>query len=189
MDTLLAHAESTSSTFNYILLSLLGLSSSEIYSHAASHLGIAQTVATLLRALPYHASKGTMVIPASITAKHRVNQEDVFRKGPAAEGLTDAVYEFAVVANDHLLTAREMFKKDGVCRVPREAMPVFLNAVSCLLTSSQLKLMMIFGKIPVENYLRKLEKANFEVFDPKLQLRDGVRLPWQIWRSHYSSTF
>lgn len=71
-----------------------------------------------------------MVIPASITAKHGVNQEDVFRKGPAASGLTDAVYEFAVVANDHLITAREMFKKDGRHSVPKEAMPVFLNAVS-----------------------------------------------------------
>lgn len=130
MDTLLAHAESTSSTLNYILLSILGLSSSESYSHAASHLGVSQTLSTLLRALPYHTSKGTMVIPASITAKHGVNQEDVFRRGPAAEGINDAVYEFAVVANDHLITAREMFKEDGGYRVPTEAMPVFLGAVS-----------------------------------------------------------
>ena len=71
-----------------------------------------------------------MVIPANITAKHHVNHEEVFRRGPAAEGLQDAVYEFAVVANDHLITARETLKNaSGRLDVPREAMPVFLNAV------------------------------------------------------------
>ncbi|KAH8114540.1 isoprenoid synthase domain-containing protein [Phellopilus nigrolimitatus] len=161
MDTLLAHAESTSSTLNYILLSILGLSSSETFSHAASHLGASQMLITLLRALPYHASKGVMVIPASITAKHHVNQEEVFRRGPQA----------SVVANDHLITAREMFKENGRYQVPRETMPVFLNAV------------------PVQNYLKRLEAADFDVFDPKLQLRDSIRLPWQIWRNHLNNTF
>ena len=71
-----------------------------------------------------------MVIPANITAKHHVNQEEVFRRGPEAEGLQDAVYEFAVVANDHLITAREMMKNEkGQVEVERAAMPVFLNAV------------------------------------------------------------
>lgn len=131
MDTLISHAEATASTLNYILLSVLGQSSSETLSHAASHLGVSHTLVTLLRALPYHASKGIMVIPANITAKHHVNQEEVFRHGPAASNIDDAVYEFAVTANDHLITAREMFSEAGVVRVPAEAMPVFVNAVSC----------------------------------------------------------
>ena len=130
LDSLLSHAESTSSTLNYLLLSILDLHSDKLL-HAASHLGTAQTIATLLRALPYHASKGLVVIPASITAKHRVVQEDIIRRGPAALGIDDAVYEFAVVANDHLLTAREMFKEEsGKVHVPDGAMPVFLAAVS-----------------------------------------------------------
>lgn len=131
MDSLLAHAESTSSTLNYILLTILNLSSDTLL-HAASHVGISQTLAILLRALPYHASKGRMVIPASMTAQHHVNQEDVFRRGPEASGIEDAVYEFAVVANDHLITAREMFgqKEGSKMQVPKEAMPVFLGAVS-----------------------------------------------------------
>ncbi|TDL17871.1 hypothetical protein BD410DRAFT_793908 [Rickenella mellea] len=173
MDTLLAHAESTSSTLNYVLLSLLNLSSSETFSHAASHIGVAQTLVTLLRALPYHASKGRMVIPASITAKHGVNQEEVFRRGPEANGIEDAVYEFAVVANDHLLTARGMFKEgeSAKMKVPSEAIPVILGAV------------------PAVNYLSRLEAANFNAFEPKLQTRDSIRLPWQIWRSHFRKGF
>jgi NADH dehydrogenase [ubiquinone] 1 alpha subcomplex assembly factor 6 len=62
-----------------------------------------------------------MVIPAEITAKNGVSQEDVFRKGPAAKGIEDAVFDFATIANDNMITAREMFKE----RVPRDAMPVF----------------------------------------------------------------
>jgi NADH dehydrogenase [ubiquinone] 1 alpha subcomplex assembly factor 6 len=65
-----------------------------------------------------------MVIPAEITAKHGVSQEDVFRKGPAAKGIDDALFEFATIANDNMVTAREMFK-EGTGKTPRDAMPVF----------------------------------------------------------------
>lgn len=119
----MAHAEATASTNYYLLLSLLGLSSDTL-AHAASHLGTAHCISTLLRALPYHASKGRMVIPAEITARHGVSQEEVFRKGPAAKGIDDAVFEFATMANDNITTAREMFK-DSEGKVPRDAMPVF----------------------------------------------------------------
>ena len=72
-----------------------------------------------------------MVIPAEITAKHGVNQEEVFRRGPNAPGIDDAVFEFATVANDHLITAREMFNADGMGgQVPVVALPVFLSGVS-----------------------------------------------------------
>ena len=118
-----AHAESTSSSLLYLLLSLLSLPSSTL-SHAASHLGVAQTFVTLLRGLSFHAKSRRMIIPIEITAKHGVSQEDVFRHGPYAEGIKDAVFEFATVANDHLGTARGMFE-----RVPARAMPVFLAGV------------------------------------------------------------
>lgn len=144
---------------------------SSVLSHAASHLGVAQTFATLLRALPFHAKHGRMVIPAEITAKHGVKQEDVFRYGPQAEGMQDAAFEFATFANDHLITAREKFREEGMeGKVPPRAMPVFLVGV------------------PVANYLGRLEKANFDAFTPSLQLRDW-KLPWQIWRSYYKRVF
>ena len=65
-----------------------------------------------------------MIIPAEVTAKHGVSQEDVFRKGPAANGIDDAVFEFATIANDNMITAREMFK-EGTGKAPRDALPVF----------------------------------------------------------------
>ena len=108
---------------------MLNESSSHTFSHAASHVGVAQTIATLLRALPYHASKRHMVIPAEITARHGLSQEDVFRYGGTAKGLDDAVFELATVANDHLITARDMFKETGG-KVAEAVRPVFLAAVS-----------------------------------------------------------
>ncbi|KAG5221333.1 terpene cyclase [Salix suchowensis] len=123
------HAEATSSTLLYALLSLLTIPSNSLdsLSHAASHVGVAQGIVTLLRGLPYHASKGRMTIPAEITSKHGVSQEEVFRRGKEAKGIVDAVYEFAVLANDHLITARDMLSKLDDGKVPREAVPVFLT--------------------------------------------------------------
>ena len=126
LDSLTSHAESTSSTFLYLQLSLLSLSASSSLSHAASHLGVAQGITTLLRALPYHASQGRMVIPAEITARHGVSQEEVFRRGGQAKGIDDAVFEFATAANDNLQTCMQILKSE---RVPGRAKAVFLNAV------------------------------------------------------------
>lgn len=126
------YAESTSSTLLYLLLNLLHQAHSETFAHAASHVGIAHSFATLLRALPFHATRRRMVIPVEITAKHGVRHEEVFRVGGDAQGIDDAVFEFATVANDHILTARDTFKDAGI---PSEAMPVFLSAVSCILHS------------------------------------------------------
>jgi len=177
MDSLLAHAESTSSTLNYLLLRLLSLHTSDLLSHIASHMGVAQTIATLLRALPYHASQRRMVIPAEITAKHGVNQEAVFRSigsggmdvADNGRKLEEAVFEFATVANDHMLTAREMFKEEGG-KVPAKAMPLFLSM------------------IPVSYFLQRLEAANFNAFEPTLQRKDW-RLPWRVWSGSLNRTF
>jgi NADH dehydrogenase [ubiquinone] 1 alpha subcomplex assembly factor 6 len=176
-----SHAESTASTFLYLLLSLLNLPS-ETLSHAASHLGVAQSLTTLLRALPFHASKGMMVIPAEITAKHGVNQQEVLTKGGSSKGLEDAVFELATIANDHLLTARSVFRGG---RVPEEAMPVFAAAVSripCAVAWAECV------QIPVVSLLGRLEAVNFDVYDSRLQVRDW-KLAWQVWRGYYKRTF
>ena len=139
MDSLTAHAEATTSTHYYLLLSLLGLSSDTL-QHAASHLGIAHCIATHPRALPYHASNGRMAIPVEITAKCGISQENVFRKGPAAKGIEDAVFDFATIANDNMVTAREMFN-EWAGKVPQGAMPVFgAGASDSFVTSTEVQL-------------------------------------------------
>lgn len=52
------------------------------------------------------------------------------RKGPGAQGVDEAVFEFATLANDHMITARSMLKEKGFeGKVPSGAMPVFLAGV------------------------------------------------------------
>lgn len=127
LESLRGYSESTSSTTLYALLHLLSLQKSSEYSHAASHLGLAHSLTTLLRALPFHASQGRLVIPAEITAKHGVSQEEVFRRGGDAAGISDAVYEFACVAKEELDVAREHIEQDG--SIPADVLPVFLSGV------------------------------------------------------------
>ncbi|KAF8555226.1 hypothetical protein OG21DRAFT_1411189 [Imleria badia] len=168
VESMTLHAESTASTFLYLLLSLLNLPSATL-SHAASHLGVAQSFTTLLRAFPFHASKGMMVIPAEITARHGVSQQEVLTKGGTSKALEEAVFEFATIANDNLLTARSVFRETGG-RVPEEAMPVFALA------------------IPVASILGRLEEVDFDVYDSRLQVRDW-KLAFRVWRGYYKRTF
>jgi NADH dehydrogenase [ubiquinone] 1 alpha subcomplex assembly factor 6 len=127
MDSLTSHAEATHSTLLYATLPLFTDNPSSEASHAMSHLGVAHAMMTLLRALPFHASKGVLIIPPQITAKHGLRQEDVFRYGGDAKGIDDAVFEFATAANDNLITAREMFEKAPDRKV---IWPIFMSEVS-----------------------------------------------------------
>lgn len=193
VESLTSHAEATSSSLNYLLLSLLSLHSSDTLAHAASHLGVSQTISTLLRALPYHAANGRMIVPAELTAKHGVNQEQIFRNlenvdKTGQKNLEDAVFEFATVANDHLLTARDMFREfDG--KVPGRAMPLFSSAVRTVVRLRVISVRShVRQQIPVVSYLQRLEVANFNPFDPVLQTKDW-KLPWRVWSSYYRSRF
>ncbi|KAG8832188.1 hypothetical protein FRC17_001782 [Serendipita sp. 399] len=167
VEDLTSHAESTSSTLLYAFLSLLNLSSSSLYSHAASHIGIANSYAILLRALPFQASKRRLFVPAELTAKHGVSQEEVFRLGGDARGISDAVYELACLANDHINTAKSMFEGK---KIPPEVLPVLLTAV------------------PTISYLNRLESSNFHAFEPKLQSRDW-KLPYKLWIAQFRRSF
>ena len=40
----------------------------------------------------------------------------------------------------------------------------------------------------MSNYLKRLEKARFEAFDPTLQRRDGL-LALQVWWNYYRMQF
>ena len=130
-----------------------------------------------------------MVIPAEITAKHGVQQEDVFRHGGDAKGIDEAVFEFATVANDHLITARDMFNEvEG--KVPREAMPVFLAAVSSgpYQWCCRFKLTWVLLQVPAQNFLKRLESVNFDAFHPSLQ-KTYWKLPYLLWTAGGSRTF
>ncbi|EJD42490.1 hypothetical protein AURDEDRAFT_115086 [Auricularia subglabra TFB-10046 SS5] len=163
-DALTTHCESTTSTLLYAQVSLLPNlppSALDTASHVASHVGVAAGLATLLRALPFHAAQRRLVLPVDLTANHGVTHEDVFRHGGDAQGVSDAVFALATVANDHLLTARDMLT-DGI---PDQVAPIIAAP-----------------GVPAALYLERLEKENFNAFAPSLQARDW-KLAWRMWRA------
>jgi NADH dehydrogenase [ubiquinone] 1 alpha subcomplex assembly factor 6 len=96
--------------------------------------------------------------------KHGISSEELIRNGPNAK-LSDVVYDIATRANDQLLTARS-FKND----LPIDAYPVLISA------------------IPVDSFLKKLEKVDFNIFDP-LIYKKQISLPFKIWKSAIFNTF
>lgn len=121
-----SYAEQTQATLLYLTLAALPLSSLTA-DHLASHIGKAAGIVTVLRgvpmavfpqATPSQAASGSssatptppasLPLPLDILADCRVTDESVFRQGPDAPGLRDAVFAVATRAHDHLLTARVM---------------------------------------------------------------------------------
>ncbi|ORZ31174.1 isoprenoid synthase domain-containing protein, partial [Catenaria anguillulae PL171] len=143
IDAIEEYAESTASTLMYLHLELQGVKSLEI-DHIASHLGKAATMATLLRGTPFHLRSRLFYLPADVCASNGVVVEKVIRDGPSDE-LSSAVFELATRANDHIITARTHVEKDGTS-VKGPAMAALLPVV------------------PTSRWLRRLEKADFDLF-------------------------
>ena len=118
----------------------------------------------LLRGTPYQATKRRSYLPLELCSQHKVSQEDVYR-GVVSEGMRDVSFEVAAAAMGHLQEARKLLKQ----------LPPVAAAVMQQGTLAGL-------------YLAALEKAGFNVFDPKLgeggvsPLRRVVALKWNMWR-------
>ncbi|KAI8082412.1 isoprenoid synthase domain-containing protein [Thamnidium elegans] len=153
------YSENTQSSLLYLQLESLGVKDVSA-DHVISHIGKMIGISTFLRSLPFHVSQKRLVLPAEITAKYDIVQENVFRG--EIDGMEDAVYDVATAAYDQLLTARSL-----MAQVPDAAFPALLAAV------------------PHIKYLENLEKSNFNVFDVKLQKKDW-KLPLIMWKSFKS---
>ncbi|KAJ7944782.1 NADH dehydrogenase (Ubiquinone) complex I, assembly factor 6 [Quillaja saponaria] len=168
------YAEDTVSTILYMTLQAGGIRSTAA-DHAASHIGKASGLLLLLKSLPYHASRNLhfSYIPVKVASKHGLlvkqgGQQEILID--SREGLCDAVFEMASVANAHLQKARKLAES-----VPTEALPVLLPAV------------------PAQVLLDSLTRVQFDVFDPRLTR--GVlgrppswfqfKLKWSSWRGKY----
>ncbi|SDA02338.1 BZ3501_MvSof-1269-A2-R1_Chr12-3g03550 [Microbotryum saponariae] len=140
--------------------------------HAASHIAVTNTIATLLRSIPHHAQKRINVIPTEIASRYDLKEEALFRQGPSTPGLKEAVATMVGIAYAELRTARSCF--DGTAGIPKRARPVFLSLT------------------PARSWLDRLAKEDgdkaFEVFDPRV-LRTDWKLPVQVWRDSRRALF
>lgn len=173
IEVLEKYAEDTVSTMLYLTLQAGGIMSTAA-DHAASHIGKASGILLLLKSLPYHAGRNRhfSYIPTAIATKHGliVKEGGQERWVDSREGLCDAVYEMASVANAHLQKARKLAES-----VPAEALPVLLPAV------------------PAQVLLDSLSRVQFDVFDPRLtrgvlgipHMWYQLKLKWTSWRRKY----
>ena len=188
-----SYGERTSSRLFYLSLNLLGISSPAT-DELFSHLGKARGLALMLGSMPFHAgvirstvpverskegdapvrkSRGParprqrrLVLPAEYLAAHSVVEEEVYRRGAEAQGLKDAVFDTATRANDYLISARAILKDEFQGKVPSSLSGPLVEAATA------------------RTFLEELQKADFDIFDPRLQLvasGRGWRLPWNMW--------
>jgi len=136
------YAENTSSSLLYLSLETLGIKNIQA-DHAASHLGKAIGLCILLRAVPFHSKAKQVYLPLELTMKHGVSQEQLFR-GEHSTGLLEVVYELANLAKAHLSHSKQ------IPNLPQNANIALLSAAY------------------VDSFLNKLQKNNFNVFDPQL---------------------
>ncbi|KAG5992769.1 hypothetical protein E4U52_002526 [Claviceps spartinae] len=202
------YAENTSSTLMYATLASIPLQSMHV-DHLASHIGKACGIVSVLRGVPALATpfrnvrkqrhflvpssqERRLLLPLDIMAEESVSEEEVFRVGPEAHGLTHAVFKVATRAHDHLHTAREMMNRLLAGEAPghafehgeevehrhpegndtaediRRAYKIFLEAV------------------PAMSYLELLQKADFDPFEVR---SGGWKLPLKMFHALSKNTF
>jgi NADH dehydrogenase [ubiquinone] 1 alpha subcomplex assembly factor 6 len=129
------------------------------------------------------------MLPLDIMAEAGVREEDVLRNGSNAHGLRDAVFAVATRANDHLITAREMLKNiragqdEGHEFEHRdEEEHVYLPTKGETQAQEVERAFGVFlsGSVATQLWLGKLEKVDFDIFNPKLRATDW-RLPWKAF--------
>jgi NADH dehydrogenase [ubiquinone] 1 alpha subcomplex assembly factor 6 len=196
------YAEHTYSTMMYATLASMPLRSMHL-DHLASHIGKACGIVAVLRGIPILAAPGqpvktpggfdapptrepSLLLPLDVMAEEGVKEEDVFRQGPDAPGLQDAVFKVATRANDHLITVREMLKRLKAGEDPDhdfehegEAEHVYLGESDTARDIRQ-SFGVLLEAVPAGHYLESLEKANFDPFAVKT---GGWRLPWKVWQA------
>ena len=154
------YAEASSASLVYLALEILGVHEAAA-QEAGLHVGIAYSLAGLLRALPFHARAGRQFIPADLAARSGLSEQD-YRALRSTPALRSATAELAASASRHLDLARAHRGK-----IPRSSLPALLPAVVA------------------QRSLLRLKRAAYDPFDPVLAMRD----PLQSWRLAAAALF
>ncbi|KAK5994425.1 NADH dehydrogenase (ubiquinone) complex I [Cladobotryum mycophilum] len=196
------YAENTYSTMMYATLASMPLRSMHI-DHLASHIGKACGIVAVLRGVPILAAPAQpiktpsgieapitrepcLLLPLDVMADEGVKEEEVFRQGPNAPGLQDAIFKVATRANDHLITAREMLKRLKEGQDPGHEFEHqgegehFYEGESDAAKDIRRSLGVLLEAVPASQWLQNLEQANF---DPFAVRSGGWKLPWNIWQA------
>lgn len=163
------YAEYTSTSLFYLILKIGGIASLNA-DHAISHLGKAQGICNLLRALPRYnlkerSAKAIPVVPQQILLQHGVSYERILRQKPDDKPVRNCIFDVASLANTHLTKSR--------------------NLASSLEPSHKVYLL---SAIAIARYLERLRQCDFDLSHSSLGKPDGL-LPlsymWNYLRTTY----
>lgn len=94
------YAEHSVSSVLYLTLECLNIRNVHA-DHAASHIGKAQGLVTLLRAIPHNSQRNQVYIPVDMLVKHKVSQQNLI-KGSTDSKVKDLIFDIASTANSHI---------------------------------------------------------------------------------------
>lgn len=170
-------------------------------SDIVAHIGQATAVGAMILGLNYYAaSRNHVTLPVDIMTKHGLSQEAVLKvaQGHLLEGsehtevrekLKNVVYDTAVVANDHILAARSKLEKtrgliQEVVKAQLQDQLVQINHRRWRKGIPDAVFTPFMVAIPTTLYLQKLQRADFDVFNPKLSQQEW-RLAYTSFRNYY----
>lgn len=216
INAICSYGEGTYSQLNYLTQGLLlspGISPSVISllehspklqsltSDVAAHLGQATAILSMILGMNYYSSTSNRItLPIDIMTKHDMSQETFFRLSQghltqpqeiqdAREVLKNIVYDVAITANDHILTAR-----DKLSKIQQEIKTIVSDHPQDKLLQKHHKnwrrgipdvlFTPFMVGIPTTLYLRKLERNDFDVFAKDLQKKEW-RLAWTSFKNYY----
>lgn len=167
----------------------------------AAHIGQATAIAAMITGLRYYASTRNQVpLPVDVMNNHDISQESVLRlfqghiTDPKDEQdlknkLNLVVYDTAIVANDHMLTANKKlndFKKEVGQVVSMHSNDKNFRAFAKKWRGNipdAIFTPLMVG-IPTSLYLKRLEKHDFDVLNTNLQQPEW-RLAWSSFKDYY----
>ncbi|KAL0849330.1 hypothetical protein ABMA28_013648 [Loxostege sticticalis] len=182
LEDLERYAEDAVSPIYYLLLNVAGIK--DIHAdHAASHLGKAQGIANILRSIYVSNHHKMMSLPMDILMKYGISQEEVLR-GIDSENMRNVTFEIASQANSHLEKVKyniNILKNQKVIRMAY----LLKSAIYIFFQARKIKVPKIVNQIflpatGVDAYLKKLQKANFNIFEKSLQ-KQNTTLPFSLY--------
>jgi len=153
--------------------------------HAVSHLGKCQGIVNIIRGVPRNARSGRISIPQDVLSKNGVTHENVVRNS-SGQNVRDAVYEMASRANGHLtkVTGTRVRARRSPGPVRRGTCFSYFSSPQAIQLQSETDKRVrsiCLPSVPLQTYLRELQKADFNVFDERLRERDGLLPARLLW--------
>ncbi|KAK6461654.1 isoprenoid synthase domain-containing protein [Scheffersomyces coipomensis] len=171
-------------------------------SDIAAHIGQATAIGAMILGMQYYASsRNQITLPIDVMTKFDLSQESLLRLmqghlkpddpqvNEIKEKLKNIVYETSIRANDHMLSARDILSKSQseikeIVKAHNQDSLIQGHSKKWRKGVPDVLLTPFMVSIPTSLYLRKLEKHDFDLFNPSLQQKEW-RLPYTSYRNYY----